>query len=90
MEGLLHQAGGALVPVVDRVLQQAALGVQQAKVHAPGVKGQAVHRAGLLGAQADVCQQVLKVPAEMAVLVPGVVLKAVDLLVEELPVFIGA
>lgn len=78
---LLGHAVGAAVPVMHRIFQQVALFVQQTKVHAPSIEGDAVERPCFLNAQADIIHQVGKIPAEMPVLFAGVVFKAVYLFI---------
>ena len=64
--GQLHHALGTAVPVVDRVAQQVAPFVQQAKVHTPGIKADALKLPRLFHAQVHIGHQRGKIPAEMA------------------------
>ena len=75
---------------MHRIFQQVALFVQQAEVHTPGIEGDAVESPRLLDAQADIGHQVGKVPAEMPVLLPGLVLKTVYLFIGKAAVLVLA
>ncbi|PRR73689.1 hypothetical protein MOST_12450 [Moorella stamsii] len=49
LEGFFHHAPGAVVPVVVGAAQEGILFPQQAKVHAPGVNGQAFQACSVAG-----------------------------------------
>ena len=83
-----HHALGAAVPVVHRVAQQVSVFVQQAKVHAPGIKPDAVKRTRFFNSLMHIGHQVGKIPAEMPVPLPGAVLKAVSFFIGKVPVLV--
>ena len=87
---LLGHAVGAAVPVMHGVFHQMTRFVQQTKVHAPSIEGDAVESPRLLDAQADIGHQVGKIPAEMPVLFAGVVFKAVYLFIGKVTALVRA
>ena len=87
-------AGGAGIPVGNRVPQHLSILIQQDEIHAPGVDAHGGRDLpqflAAFHAVYDLCKEPFKIPAEMAVFFRNAVFKAVDLLQDDFPVLDGA